>query len=427
MKISVIGGGSTYTPELIDGLAKEYLDKKLNVDQLWLMDINEKRLKIVGEFSKYMLESKGCEFKVELTTSLEKAIEGANFVLCQFRVGGNEARLRDYLIAKKHNLIGQETTGIGGFAKAMRTLPVIEKISKVIQKKSPKAWLINFTNPVSIISQYLANYTSLKWVGLCNVPKDMSMSIANIIGLKDDSKIFLDYIGLNHLSWVRKVLVDGRDVTKKVINYYKKIKRMKNIPEEYFLKELIAALNAIPSPYLLYYYNRNKMLEKQKKEKVDRATKVLEIEKKLLEIYKQKKSPHKPKLLEERGGAYYSIVAVKLISAIYNNTNEIHILNTVNNNTILDLEKNDSIETNCKVNSRGIYSISKNDKLPLGIKGLIQQVKDYERLVVKAFVERSKKLAYLAIVTHPLVGDSFVAKEVLEDIVASNQKYFCLY
>lgn len=427
MKITVIGGASTYTPELIDGLANEYLNKKISIDELWLMDINEKRLKIVGEFAKFMLNYKGCKFKVELSNSLEKSIEAADFVLCQFRVGGNEARLKDYLIAKKHNLIGQETTGIGGFAKAMRTLPVIEKIVKVTQKKSPKAWLINFTNPVSIISQYLANYTSLKWVGLCNVPKDMSMSIASILGLKDDKNIFLDYIGLNHLSWVRRVFFNGKDVTNKVINYYNKIRRMKNIPEEYFLKELIVALNAIPSPYLLYYYNKNKMLQKQQKEKVDRATRVLEIEKKLLDIYKQKKTPQKPKLLEERGGAYYSVVAVKLMSAIYNNTNEIHILNTTNDNTILDLEKNDSIETNCKINSNSISPITKKDRLPLGIKGLVQQVKDYERLTVKAFVEKSKKLAYLAIVSHPLVADSFVAKDVLEDIINTNQKYFYVY
>lgn len=425
MKLCIIGGGSSYTPELIDGIIKKTKDKEIYVDNVYLMDVDKSRLSVVGEFVKFMCDGQDAKFKVVLTNSLSEALDNADFVINQIRVGGNYARHLDYLIAKKWGVIGQETTGAGGFASALRTIPVVSNILKEIEKKCPKCWLINFANPVSIIAQFIGNYSNVKWVGLCNVPKDMSMSIANLLGYKDDKNLYLDYIGLNHLSWVKKVYLNNRDVTEKVLASYRKISRMKNIPEEYFLPELIESLKMIPSSYLLYYYNQTKMLEKQRKEKVDRATEVMKIEKKLFEIYRKKQKPDKPKLLEERGGAYYSVAAVNLISSIYNNRGDTHILNCLNKNAINDLSPNVSIETNCIVKRNKIIP-EKKGNLPVTIKGLVTKVKCYETLTIEAAVEKSKKKAFLALLNHPLIPDSYVAKGILMDVIKYYSKYINL-
>jgi len=433
MKISVIGGGSSYTPELVDGFIEKSKAGEIKIDKLFLMDIDKNRLKIVGEFVKFMVEKRTekspCKFEVVLTDDLKEAISGADFVITQFRVGKNVARNKDLIIAKKWGVVGQETTGVGGFAKALRTIPVIIDIIKIMEKFSPQAYLINFTNPVSIISQLIGNYSSLKWLGLCNVPKHLSMSIAELLGEKDDSNIYLDYIGLNHLSWVRRVFLNKKDVTNEVIRKYifqTKGFKLKNIPEEYFLPEVLESLGMIPSPYLVYYYNQTAIIEKEKKEKKNRAQKVMEIEKRLFKIYKEKKTPQKPKLLSERGGAYYSIIAVELISAIVNDKNESHIINTLNNGSFTDLPDNVSIETNCVIGKDKIIP-EKKGELPLSVKGLIYKVKAYETLTIEAALEKSKKKAFLALLNHPLIPDSLVAKNILEDVLKANREFIGEY
>ena len=412
MKVTVIGGGSTYTPELTDGFIKRA--GELAVDTIVLMDIDEKRLEIVGGLAKRMMRKAGLPTKIVLTTDRREAMEGADFVISSIRVGLMEGRILDERIPLKYGVVGQETTGPGGFAMALRTIPVMLDYAKDIVKWSPNAWLINFTNPSGIITEAVSKYSEAKVIGLCNVPINMLGGIAKALNV-EEKKILLDYVGLNHLSWIKGVYLEGKDVLPEMIE------KMKELAEGFDL-ELIKTLHMIPNWYLHYYYDTDKVVEEMKKAKKTRGEETLEIENKCLEIYKDQNLEEKPKLLEKRGGARYSDAALSLVSAIVNNKNEIHIVNIPNKGAIKDFSNNAVVEIPAIVNSTGPHPITIGE-VPPEIEGLMHAVKAYEELTIEAAIRGSREMALKALLIHPLVPSFDVAKKILNDLLEAHKKY----
>ena len=419
LKIAIIGAGSTYTPELIEG----FINKKdeLCVESFYLMDINKEKLQIIGELSERMIKRNLLSAKIVLTTNLEEAIIDANYVLTQVRIGGLEARVRDEKIPMKYDLLGQETTGAGGFMKALRTIPVLMEVAKLIERTAPEAWLINFTNPSGIIAEALLNNTKVKMLSLCNVPISMVKDIRGM--LPEDVQSFdYDYIGLNHLSWITSAYADGVDVLPHILDKKIHLSAMKNIDETEYDYELLNATKGIPSSYLNYFYFREEKVKHNKAEEKTRGEICMDIEKQLLEIYKDVNLDKKPALLEKRGGAYYSTVAVSLINAIENDKNEIHVVNTKNNGAIGFMDNDDVVEVKCLINKNGATPIKiVNDNQY--IIGLMKTVKAYEKLTVTAGLKGDKAAALAALLVHPLIGDYNKAKPLLDEMLEANKDY----
>lgn len=420
LKVAVIGAGSTYTPELMEGFIVRR--DSLNVGEFALMDIDRNKLDIVGSLARRMTESKNIPAKVTLTESLEEAVEGADYVLSQIRVGRLDARITDEKIPLKYDLIGQETTGAGGFMKGMRTIPVMINIAKTIERLAPDAWLINFTNPSGMITEAVLDYTGAKTLGLCNCPVSMVKDAMKMLppGTKDFD---YDYVGLNHLSWITAIYADGREILGDILKNGLKTSTMKNIFENNYDVELLKATRGIPSSYLNYYYFTGRQLKHCKEVPKCRGEVCKELEAKLLEMYKDTELKEKPALLEERGGAYYSTAAVSLIDAIENDKNEVHVVNVRNNGALSFMDDNDVIEVKCIVNKRGAQPIKVQKLENPYITGLMKSVKAYEKLAVAAGAEGNYDKALAALMAHPLVRDYDKAKPVLDEMLEVNRDY----
>lgn len=424
MKIAVIGGGSSYTPELIDGFIKRR--EHLKIDEIYLVDIpvGQEKLEIVGHLVKRMMNKYNMTTQIHLTLDRKQAIQNSDFIITQLRVGGLESRAKDEKIPLKYDLIGQETTGAGGFAKALRTIPVMLDICEDIEKFAKKdAWLINFTNPAGIITETILKHTSVNAIGLCNVPIAMKKDMAEIIGAKSED-VRIDFMGLNHLVYGKKVYHKGQDVTELVVQ---KIidgasNSMNNIPDLGWDPALMASLNMILCPYHRYFYMTKEMLLEEQSKKETRAVEVMGIEKELFKIYQDHNLDEKPKVLEERGGAYYSEVAVSLIDAIVNDKHKIHTVNIMNNGSISNLPDDCVVEVNALMTKNGPKPIVLGD-LPLEVLGLVQRIKNYEQLTIKAGVYGDKKAAVQALFNNPLVNDFEKSKRLLEDIIECNLAY----
>jgi len=300
LKIAVIGGGSTYTPELVDCFINNY--REVPSEEIYLMDIDKEKLSVITGLVKRMTEKRGIPLKISSGTSLEEALEGADFIILQIRVEGLPARHRDETLPLKFGIIGQETTGPGGFACALRTIPAVMNICKKAREICPQSWIINFTNPSGIITEAIYKYGSMKIIGLCNIPVFIKRKIAETFNV-EPADVDFDYMGLNHLSWITGLRVKGEDVLKKISP---EILRLANLPEFPVHKNVIKTTGFIPSPYLRYYYHHDEILKEQIRAEKTRAQKVMEIEKELLKLYSDRGLSEKPKLLEERGGACYS-------------------------------------------------------------------------------------------------------------------------
>jgi 6-phospho-beta-glucosidase len=419
-KIAIIGAGSTYTPELIDGFIKR--KNELPVTSFYLMDIDNRKLKIVGNFAKRMLDANDVKCKFVMTEDLKAAIKDADFVLAQVRVGKLNARIKDEKIPLKYDLIGQETTGIGGFMKALRTIPVMMDIAEYVENYSPEAWLINFSNPSGIIAEALLNNTSVKMIGLCNAPIIMKREAMQRVP-EGTSNIRIDYIGLNHLSWITGIYSDGREVLQdQLFDKYDFID-MKNIPKMDIDKELIKSIRSIPSSYLQYYYYREHQLQHMKKEKKCRGEVCLEIEEELLKLYQRSGLKEKPAILDKRGGHLYSDVAVSLVSAIYNNKNEEHIVNVKNNGALDFMANDDVVEIGCNVNKNGATPLPLKNMDNDHIKEMMRVIKAYEKHTVRAGIYGDYNEALNALLIHPLVGDFGKAKDALDELLEAHKEF----
>jgi 6-phospho-beta-glucosidase len=426
VKIAVIGGGSSYTPELIEGFIERH--SELPVKEIYLVDVESGRdkLEIIGSLAKRMIEKAGVNIRIELTLNRAEGIKDADFVITQFRVGGLEARIRDEKIPLQYDVIGQETTGPGGFAKAQRTIPVMMDICKDMERLAPDSWLINFTNPAGIVTEAVLKYTNVKAIGLCNVPMGMISGAAKILGV-EMKQVYIDFVGLNHLVWGSRIFLEGIDITDRFISELQKGKSMsmKNIQDLEWDQELLRSLGMFPCPYHRYYYMPDEMLKREKEEAAlsgTRGERVKAAEKELFALYSDAALDIKPPQLAQRGGAHYSDAACSLISSIYNDKKDIQVVNVRNNGTIKELPEDAVIERNCVIDRNGAHPINVGH-VPLTIRGLMQIVKAYEELTIEAAVKGEPALALQALLVHPLVPSIDAAKKLWKDILEQNKAF----
>lgn len=423
LKVVVIGGGSSYTPELIEGLIHSY--KELPVTEIWLVDIQEgkHKLDIVGRLAQRMVEKSGLPIEVHLTINRREALEGADFVSTQMRVGLLQARIWDETIPLKYGIIGQETTGPGGMLKAFRTIPALLDICKDMEELCPDAWMLNFTNPAGMVTEAVNKYSSIKAIGLCNAPTGVYKWLMELYNVPAE-KIYAEFVGLNHLHWVTQVVVDGQSKLEELLGNRQGYSA-KNVPQSEWNESLIRSLGAIPSYYLKYFYLKQEMLQDQLESSAKvgtRAEIVKQLEDELFELYKDPNLAEKPKQLEKRGGAYYSEAAVRLMKSLYNDTRDIQTLN-IPNGRILDFLAPDAcIEVNCLVTKQGPIPLAVSN-VPFAVKGLIHTVKTYEQLAIDAAVSGDRDLALLALASHPLIPSVNVAEPMLAEMLEQNKAF----
>jgi 6-phospho-beta-glucosidase len=413
-KVAIIGGGSSYTPELIDGFIQH--EHELKVGEIALFDIDEERLEIVGGMVQRQVRYAELDTQVSLNRYRPQAIEGADFVISQMRVGKMPARILDEKLPLKYDIVGQETTGPGGTLKAWRTIPVALEIAREMERYAPDAWYLNFTNPSGIITEAILKNTNLKVVGLCNNPINIQRLIANMFEIRDE-QIFLEWVGLNHVNWVRRVYRKGEDITQQVIQAL-----AKSGDELPFDPELVDVLGVIPTYYLQYYYDHPKKLAAVKAENKSRGEVVLEVEKALFEKYKDPNQVVKPPELSQRGGALYSEAAMRLLISLRLDRRDIQILVTRNNGAITDLPEDASVEVPCVVGAHGVTALNMG-RLPATIQTLCQQAKAWESWTVEAGVTGSRQAALMAMLINPLVPSFEVARALLDDMLEAHREY----
>jgi len=428
LKVVTIGGGSSYTPELIEGFILRH--DKLPIKELWLVDIEEGRekLDIVFNLACRMVKKGNVDMKIFQTIDRREALKDADFVTTQIRVGQLAARVQDECIPNSFNLIGQETHGAGGFFKALRTIPVILDIVKDIQGLCPDAWMMNFSNPAGMVSEAIANYTEYKKsIGLCNLPIGLQNTFARMLGV-DLYRVRLQIQGINHFIFVTDIFLDGESIFDEVIA--KAIDAdpsmgMRNIHGMKFSDDLLLGLGAIPCAYHNYYFHTREQLEKQLNEFKSGDTRgetVQRLEDELFEMYKDKNLDMKPPQLARRGGALYSEAACNLISSIYNNTCDIQYVNIPNKGTTTELPDDSVIEAACVITKDGPKPLSIG-KLKPEVAGYVYHMKSYERLAIKTAVEGGRANAIAALNLNPLIDSDTQANKVFDALAEAHGKY----
>jgi 6-phospho-beta-glucosidase len=396
VKVVVVGGGSTYTPELVSGLAAEAA--RLPVAELVLHDVDAERLSVVAGLAGRILRRQGWPGRLSVSGSLPAAVDGADAVLVQLRVGGQAARLRDETVPLRYGAIGQETTGAGGLAKALRTVPVVLEVAAEVRRRAaPDAWIVDFTNPVGIVTRALLD-AGHRAVGLCNVAIGLQRHCAQLLG-RPPSTVEIDQVGLNHLTWVRAVRVDGVDRLPELITRHGvALAELLNLPVE-----LLSELGALPSYYLRYFYAHDEVLAEQRTG-IPRAATVARIEAQLLELYRDPALDTKPELLSERGGAFYSDAAIALLASLVADTGDVQVVDVRNAGTLAGLAADDVVEVPARIDAAGAHPLPQPPLDPV-LLGLVQQVAAYERLAVAAALSGSTGDVRRALLAHPLVGE----------------------
>jgi len=415
MKIAVIGGGSTYTPELIEGFARRA--DQLPFTELVLHDVDAGRLEVVGGLAGRILDRSGLRDRLRLTTGLPEAVDGAAAVLVQLRVGGQRARMVDETLPGKFGLLGQETTGPGGFAKALRTVPVVLEIADQVRRRAePDAWIVDFTNPVGIVVRALLD-AGHRALGLCNVAIGFQRRLARTFGVAPE-QVRLDHAGLNHLSWIRGVHVDGVDRLPELLDG----PLAEQLAEEVGAPlELMRTLRAVPSYYLHYYYCTDDVVHEQRTGGT-RAAEVLEIENTLLEMYRDPSLNSKPELLEKRGGAYYSEAAAGLVTSLLTDDGAHHYVDVRNGGTLAGLPADAVVEVPALVGHSGATPVPVAPLAPEML-GLVQAVTAYEVLTIEAARIGSRSTALRALLANPLVRQWDVAVPLLDELLAANREH----
>jgi Alpha-galactosidases/6-phospho-beta-glucosidases, family 4 of glycosyl hydrolases len=456
MKLALIGGAGVRTPSMIDSLVRRH--HEIPIRELVIHDIDPHKIDTIGAIVKHLVRQHGSPFRVETTTDFAKAVEGADFIYTAIRVGGEESRAIDERVALRHGVLGQETTGPGGFSMALRTIPVMLEYARIIERESPNAWVVNFTNPAGLITEALSNYTRLNLIGICDAPSALKLDIAKFLNEPADD-IHLHYFGLNHLGWVNRVTVRGNDRLPYIIDHYDRFAR--SCPHmACFSPELIRQLRMLPNEYLYYYYYREQAVNHILSSPHTRGEQIAEWNRNLLAQLKEKlqegdieaaialyadtmqkrqnsymsaetgkagnagSMQHKPldtsqASLENEG---YAGLALSIMSAICNNKKTCLILNVPNRGTIADLRDDDVVEVPCMLDANGPVPLAAG-ALPDSVKGLIQSVKQYERYTVSAAVNGSYEDAVWALTVHPLVASYSLAQKIVDDYVQRHQPY----
>lgn len=421
LKLTVIGAGSTYTPEIVEGLINRR--DTLPINTLCFMDVDPVKMGVVSGLVQRMLAKSGYEGEFFQTQDLGEALNGSDYVIAQIRVGGLAARILDEKIPLKYNLLGQETTGIGGFMKALRTIGPIMNIAREMEKRCPNAWFINFSNPSGLLAEAVLGHTHIKMLGLCNCPINMLTNIRNeMTGGRDFE---YDYVGLNHLSWITSVRVDGKELL--VPGESTGGKGMTNIPDIGLAQPLLCAVGAIPSSYLGYFYNRDAHVQECIKAERSRGEECQLIEAELLSQYADADLDVKPEALTRRGGALYSTAAINLINSIENDAGDVQVVNTRNLGALSYLADSDVVEVPCRIGREGVTPIGPKARVNDHIIGLTQAVKAYEKLTVKAALTGDRDVALAALITHPLIGDYQKASDALDEMLNANKAWLDIF
>ncbi|SFM14406.1 6-phospho-beta-glucosidase [Gracilibacillus orientalis] len=427
VKLVVIGGGSSYTPEIIEGVIRRF--DSLPITEISLVDIEEgkDKLIVIANLAKRMIEKSGKTIQLSWTLDRRQALKNADFVSTQIRVGGLNAREKDERIPLKHGFIGQETNGAGGIMKAFRTIPILLELAEDVHEICPNAWIINFTNPAGIVTEALLKHSAHKKViGVCNIPFNMIHSTAEILNA-DPSQVKIEFVGMNHFVFGQRVFVDGINRTDEVLTSLARENldySPANIVSLGWSKGFINSMKLLPNPYHQYYYQTTDILSKDKealKEHGTRAEIVKNLEKSLFTIYSNKDLNVKPKELEERGGAFYSDVACSLIDSIYNNKEDIQTVNTFNDGAIAELPNDSVIEANCLITKNGPKPIAIGS-LPAQVKGDILQMKSFEELVILASISGDYNQAYQAFIANPLIKDERKVKSLLDELLCAHKE-----
>lgn len=427
LKIAIIGAGSSYTPELIDGLIAR--SSQLPITEVRLVDIDEgwHKAEIILSLTRRMFEHAGLPVKVILTQDRKEALTDVDFVCSQFRVGCLDARIRDERISLKHGMLGQETNGLGGFAKAQRSIPATLDICRDIEKYSPDAWLLNFTNPSGIVTEAVLRHTKVKVVGLCNVPVLMQKGIAQVLNA-EEKDVFVQVAGLNHFIFARQVNYQGKDQMDFVLEEFlddNQAFNPKNIPSLKWPRKLLANRHQIPCPYLRYYFSADDTYQKSVHEAETEGTRgevVKALEKKLFEIYSNPSLYVKPKELEGRGGQYYSDAACDLMSAIFNDKRTLMHVNTRNNGTIAGLPDDCSVEVTSVITKSGPMPLNVAPFEPDTL-AMLQTMKTFERFTIDAAVNGDYQSALRALTLNPLIKTGKVLEAALDETIRENIKY----
>jgi 6-phospho-beta-glucosidase len=414
LKLAVVGGGSTYTPEVIDGLAR--LRALLPVDELALMDTSGERLGVVAGLAERMLDRAGVPIALTQTTSLDEAVEGADAVLIQIRVGGQAARMVDESVPVACGCLGQETTGYGGLAKALRTVPVVLGIADRARELAPDAWIVDFTNPVGIVTKALLDQGH-RAVGLCSAAMVFQRHFARLLDVAPE-RVELDHVGLNHLTWEVGVRMDGAEVLPRLLGeHLDPVARSSGLPPE-----LVQRLGVVPSYYLHYFYEHDDVVEEQRHTR-SRAEEVAEIERELLELYADEQLMEKPALLARRGGAGYSEAAVELLASLVGSGGEgRHVINVRNEGTLPFLADDAVIEVPARVAPDGVAAVPMPSLDPMH-RGLVAHVSAYEDLALDAALHGGRERVFRALLAHPLVGQADVAEKLADKMIEANRAY----
>ncbi|GAA0077072.1 6-phospho-beta-glucosidase [Clostridium sp. CTA-5] len=433
IKIVTIGGGSSYTPELIEGFIKR--SNELPIKEIWLVDIEDgkEKLEIVGAMAKRMVKKAGLDWKINLTLDRREALKDADFVSTQFRVGLLDARIKDERIPLSHGLIGQETNGAGGMFKAFRTIPVILGIIEDMKELCPNAWLINFTNPSGMVTEAAIKYGGWeKTVGLCNVPINCIKQDSKALETPEED-LFFKFGGINHFHWHRVWDKNGNEKTSELIELLYNPENadsnneavVANIKESKFLYEQIKDLGLLPCPYHNYYYATDDMLKEELQsfsKGETRAEVVKRTEAELFELYKDVNLDYKPEQLTKRGGAYYSDSACEVISSIYNDKKKIMVVSTLNKGSLSDLPYDSVAEVSSIITSHGPEPINFG-RLDVAPRGMVQLMKSMEQSTILAAINGDYNEALHAFTINPLVPSGKVAKEVLDELLLAHKKY----
>ncbi len=421
MKLAIVGGGSSYTPELLDGLFAR-LDT-IPVAEVWLMDRDEGRLEINSAFARRMARHHGSSLTVRTTSDLREAVREAKYVITQIRVGQMAARIADEKLGLRHHIIGQETTGVGGFACALRTIPRILEVAHTMEELSPSAYLVNFTNPAGINTEAVIKHSAIRTVGLCNVPIGMIMDVIKHFGGEVDD-IDLDYVGLNHLSWVRSFKKKGEDITAAVLEKF-----FEHAEEEWeeettreSMLEAMKSLGMFCNYYLQYFYTTDSVLKTLREKKQTRGEEVVEVENTLFAKYRDESLTEKPEELSERGGAHYSTAAFLLIDAIENDRGSKQIVCCRNGGAIPTFDDDISVEVPAVINASGAKPVPQEAPAPI-IRGLMQAVKAYESLTVEAAVTGNRETAFQALLANPLTPNASGCRRLLDDLLEVNKPH----
>ncbi|WP_313824924.1 6-phospho-beta-glucosidase [Leclercia sp.] len=431
LKVVTIGGGSSYTPELLEGFIKRY--HELPVSELWLVDVAEgqEKLDIIFDLCQRMVKKAGVPMTVHKTLDRRQALKDADFVTTQLRVGQLKARELDERIPLSYGYLGQETNGAGGLFKGLRTIPVVFDIIKDVQEICPQAWVINFTNPAGMVTEAVYRHTDFKrFIGVCNIPIGMKMFIRDVLALTDNDELSIDLFGLNHMVFIKDVLVNGEsrfaELLDGVASGTLKASSVKNIFDLPFSEGLIRSLNLLPCSYLLYYFKLKEMLAIEMGEYYKggaRAQVVQKVEKQLFDLYKDPELNVKPKELEQRGGAYYSDAACEVINAIYNDKQAEHYVNVPHHGHIDNIPADWAVEMTCILGREGAKPHPRLTHFDDKVMGLIHTIKGFEVAASQAALSGELNDVLLALNLSPLVQSDRDAEKLARDLILAHEKW----